>query len=448
MNQIDTATNLGAPPEMGRIRTRANQIAFWSWCAMLFCIPFSTALGLLFSAIAVVSGLVGFSVHSLKTTIRQPAIALCVALFVWLTISMLWSIAPQAEMLEAWSKYRKLLYPALALMVLYNLKKSPRAMIYGFLAGTGLVALVSLSSFYGLLQILLGPPEVAGGWYVGPGWLFIGGPENPTFGRNHITQSAFLAFAAMIALGKAWTGRRVLGRETPCFLWILAALIYLQPIFLLQGRTGYLLAAALCLFWGIIALRYLSVRSSLTSLLLGGAIIATMVANSPHAFSRTKLMTDSIGQYVEQGKLSDSGVRMEFWRSGAQIFMDKPILGVGLGGYSEAYSQLKTGQPDWLARSRPQPHSEYVLMAVQGGIISLFIFIGVLLSSIVNAAVAQRADAGPLGLVILYFLNAAFNSVIWDLAEGHLLVLVMILAAFNRYGFNRYTQKPAKKVIF
>lgn len=427
MNQIYGTTDAGLLREMGRIRTVANQIAFWSWCAMLFCIPFSTALGLLFTATAVISGLVGYSFQSFKTAIWQPAIALCIALFAWLTISMLWSVAPKAEMLEAWSKYRKLLYPALALMVLYNLRKSPRAMVFSFLAGTGLVALVSLASAYGLLQVLLGPPEVAGGWYVGPGWLFIGGPDNPTFGRNHITQSAFLAFASMLALGYAWRMAASGGRMASVLIWSSLATLLLQPIFLLQSRTGYLLVAALIVFWAYVVISHVPSRRWASVLLPGGAVFALMIATSPHILPRTSLMANSIQQYVEKKAPIDSGVRLEFWTAGLEIFSNRPYGGVGVGGYAEAYSLLGVG-PDWLRKSRPQPHSEIVLMAVQGGLVALILFVAIFIACLWHVWKRKAFCPGSFGIILLFFLDAAVNSVIWDLAEGHLFLILVVAA--------------------
>ena len=433
MRQIHSATDAGPPPEMGPIRTRANQIAFWSWCAMLFCIPFSTALGLLVSATAVVSGLVGFSVQSFKTAIRQPAIGLCVLLFVWLTISMLWSIAPRAEMLEAWSKYRKLLYPALALMVLYNLKKSPRAMIFSFLGGTGLVALVSLASAYGLLQILLGPPEVAGCWYVGPGWLFIGGPENPTFGRNHITQSAFLVVASTLAFGQAWQQcvRNPASHFIQKFLWSVAGFLYIQPVFLLQSRTGYVLALTAVIFWIVMCIRHMNIKQAIPVILVGASMLISMAANSPHILHRIKAMSESVAGYVGHGEMIDSGVRLEFWRAGITIFAESPIIGRGLGSYAEAYSALE-GRPKWLVENRSQPHSEFVLQAVQGGGVALLIFCWIIFNIINTGFRNSYADPAILGATALYFIDASFNSVIWDLAEGHILIVFVCASVFQK----------------
>lgn len=375
LSSLLTADTLDAShPILGGFRLKANQLAYWCWCLTLFFIPFSTALGLLMSALAIVSGLLGFSFESFKRTLKQPLVFLCILLFGWLTLSMLWSIAPKAEMLEAWSKYRKLLYPALVLMVLYNLRKGPEGLVNGFLAGCGVVALMSLLSASGILEFFMGAPQVAGGWYLGPGWLFIGGPDNPTFGRNHITQSAFLSFAAMLALGRAWILiRRHVAIVRQAVGWLVTAAAYLIPIFLLQARTGYLLATALFIYWIFLFFRYLEKKQAAICALLTVSVFASLVTISPHILSRTKVLTDSVTKYIGKKEMADNGVRLEFWESGLKIFLKTPTVGVGLGSYAEAYANLD-GRPDWLVKNRSQPHSEYILMMVQGGALGCYCF--------------------------------------------------------------------------
>jgi O-antigen ligase len=433
LNPLLMPDTLDNSPLMVRgFRLKANQIAYWCWCLMLFFIPFSTALGLLMSALAIVSGLLGFSLQSFKKTFKQPVIILCVLLFGWLTLSMLWSIAPKAEMLEAWSKYRKLLYPALVMMVLYNLRRGPSGLVYGFLAGCGVVAVMSLSSAYGILELLLGPPAdwgVATGWYVGPGWLFVGGPENPTFGRNHITQSAFLAFASMLALGQAWYSAHE-PRMRRCHLWIFIALIYLHPIFLLQARTGYLLAVSLFAYWIFIVVRHLHPGNRMMVVLGGASIFMAMIAASPHITERTKILANSLQTYAAGSELTDSGVRLDFWKSGLKIISDSPIAGDGLGSFAEAYSKLED-RPEWLVRSRPQPHSEIVLIATQGGLIALVIFMTFLIFSLWHGFTVAKENPGLLGILALFYLDSGINSVIWDLAEGHFYTLITVLVVWS-----------------
>ena len=428
---------------VGGFRLKANQLAYWCWCLMLFFIPFSTALGLLMSALAIVSGCLGFSPRSFRRTFKQPVIVLCVLLFVWLTLSMLWSMAPKAEMLEAWSKYRKLLYPALVMMVLYNLRKGPGGLLYGFLAGCGVIAVMSLLSAYGILELILGPPRESGGWYVGPGWLFIGGPENPTFGRNHITQSAFLSFAVMLSLGNAWHSGYIKLRFKCCLIWLCSAIIYLQPIFLLQGRTGYLLALIIPVYFSSICLLYMRGKKKILIPIFAGVITAVTLYSSPHFLTRTKVMGDSVANYVVNGELKDSGVRLEFWRAGLEIFSKYPFIGTGVGGYAEAYSRLD-GRSRWLAESRVQPHSEYVLMAIQGGAVGAFVF-SLLCVAVTRLAIKQVSQRPAiLGLVIIFFLDAVFNSVIWDLAEGHFFVMFIALSIYPTCNAFSHFSKTSK----
>jgi O-antigen ligase len=318
-------------------------------------------------------------------------------------------------------------------------------MIFSFLAGAGLVVLVSLTSAYGLLQILLGPPEMAGGWYVGPGWLFIGGPENPTFGRNHITQSAFLAFGAMLALGQAWVSWRSRHGTSKTFFWVAGSTLYVHTIFLLQGRTGYLLVAVFTLFWLYVALRYLELKKALLAIVLGASLVSALGISSPHLFSRTHVMVKSVSDYAERGEMTDSGVRLEFWRAGLEIMESRPAWGVGLGGFAEAYSRLEES-PEWLRKNRSQPHSEFVLIATQSGLTGLLILVGLWFYLAYASVKITNINPSLAGLTALYFVDAIFNSVIWDLAEGHFLVLLIVCSCVfaGLHGYPTSSSEPKR----
>ena len=295
----------------------------------------------------------------------------------------------------------------------------------GFLSGNALVALASISSGHGLTEAILGPPDVAGGWYLGPGWLFIGGPDNPTFGRNHITQSAFLALAAMIALGRAWNVWHGRGSMAICLLWIIGGLLYLQPIFLMQSRTGYLLTVTLVLYWIFIFIRYLTVKKAVVPIFILTVGVFTMVAANHHVVTRVNLMVESGREYIVERSMTDSGVRLEFWKSSIEILTSNPTVGVGLGGFAEAYSRLPH-QQEMLKVSRNQPHSEYALILVQSGLVGCAIFLLLIFFCMKNGIFLLKERPEAMGLIVLYFFDGIFNSVIWDLAEGHILPIIVL----------------------
>jgi O-antigen ligase len=421
-------------PPLSKTARRSHEIALWAWGLLLLVLPFSTALALLFSAVATFFSIFGLRQTLIAQTIRSPVVLLALALFAWLMCSMLWSVAPIDELLEGAWKYRKLAFVFLVVASLIACQKPPQFLINFFLVGCGVVAVASLSSRFGVLDVILGPPSPAtGGWPIGGTsekfWLHIGGPDNPTFGRNHITQGAFLVFAAMFVVGRAWhastNGHRFMYGG---IVSALLACFYLIPVFSIQGRSGYLLAFLGGLFWIVLSLMRMQGSSRLIWV---GAVVGCLLAlvlSSPHFFKRSSQAVDDVVRYSQTGERTSQGERLGYWRAGIKLAIQRPFYGYGVGAYAQAYSEL-SDEPVNLRYNRSQPHSEWVILLVQGGLVAFLLF-GFFASSILKALAwtvgrhnGDRYANGLLCVTCLFFFYAALNSAIWDLAEGHFIVI-------------------------
>ncbi len=418
---------------------RLHEIALWCWGLMLLVVPFSTALALLFSAFGAVFSISGLRWNLVAQTLRSPVVWAALALFAWLALSVAWSVAPPDELIEGIWKYRKLVFVFLVAASVFACRKEPNFLINFFLIGCAVVATGSLASRFGVLDLILGPPAATGGWPIGgtpiKSWLYIGGPDNPTFGRNHITQGAFLVFAAMFAVGRVWTAfARGSNSRRTVMGWAFAAVFYLTPVFSIQGRSGYLLAMIGAVFW--VALALIRLRSSVRLIWLGAIIgcLSVLVLSSPHFFKRSAQAVDDVVRYSQTGEQTSQGERLRFWRAGFELAADRPIFGYGVGGYAQAYSELPN-QPQALRESRSQPHSEWVILLVQGGVVAVVLFgfvaVSVLRALVKNSVVDEESGNlyGMLCVSSLFFVYAGFNSAVWDLAEGHFLICLAALAA-------------------
>jgi len=423
---------------------------------MLAALPFSTALALLFSAFGAVFSLLGLRPGPLLAVVRSP-IALCaLLLFGWLAFSSIWAIAPRAELIEGVWKYRKLIFVVLVATSLVVCRKNPGFLINFFLAGCAIVAFGSLASRFGVMEYVLGPPASTGGWPIGgtpeKSWLYIGEADNPTFGRNHITQGAFLVFASMFATGRSWSAFRVsTAQPYRGVLWALIAIFYLLPVFSIQGRSGYLLAFLGAGFWAVFAAVLLGGWKRLLPGALVVLVLGVMVFTSPHFLKRSNEAVDDVVRYSQTGEQASQGIRLRFWLAGLELAADKPLLGYGVGGYAQAYSKLSE-QPEWLRVSRAQPHSEYVILLVQGGGVALllFLFLGGFFLRIAWRGISLKDGPGLTSVASLFFVYAGFNSAIWDLAEGHFfsfvtaLVIVSCVTASKRTVQERSDFDPSR----
>jgi O-antigen ligase len=416
------------------VQERFRLIAIWSWGLMAFCLPFSTALTLIFSAFGVLFGLVGFDWASLKIVMRHPIVILCVVLFAWLALSMLWSIAPRDEMIEGISKYRKLLYVPLVAMLLVSTRVKPWFLMNFFVAGCLVVCVGSLFSSSGLAGLVLGPPNAGGGWLIGgtaqKAWFLLGSPEKPTFGRANIAQGAFLIIAATYIFGHFFNQtidlrkecrRRILSQ----YLVVMALLVYVTLN--LGGLTGYILLVATFAIWILYLTRRGFFRSGVSLLVI--AITAIFLALNYNASVKQRVLKsiDDYTAYIKTDAMTSEGMRLSFWKSGIRYGIESPILGSGVGSYAEVYARDESNLLI-LRLSRPHPHSEPVLQLVQGGMVALLIwallilnFCAILIQGIYKLDSVKYSILIAIALILL---DGFFNSVVWDLAEGHAFALM------------------------
>lgn len=420
---------------------------------MALCLPFSTALTLVFSFFGVLFGLLGFDWLAFKKVMRSPIAILCVALFAWLALSMFWSIAPRDELIEGISKYRKLLYVPLVAMLLVSTRVKPGFLMNFFVVGCLVVCLGSLSSSTGLLEHLIGPQSRGGGWGLGgtpsKHWFYIGPPEAPTFGRAWIAQGAFLVFSATYLIGvllQTCGDQRKSVLDVRILVLTLVILTMVLVVLNLGGRTGYVLLFVGLLLWVLKLAQWRRWKLSVGLLLASIAIVAGLVGLNQRVVERTQAAITDVTQYRESGALTSQGLRLRFWEAGLRAGLKRPLQGWGVGSYAEVFSRDER-QPLEVRESRPHPHSEYVLQFVQGGVLSVLALfaLGLYLCRLLLSGTKEPLQVSAILLGILFLVDASFNSVIWDLGEGHFLVLA--LSCVLGGGFLRQISREEPDII-
>ncbi len=415
------------------LQSRVRTASLWSWALIAFSLPFSTALTLIFSALGTFLGILSIDRTVAKRVMGHPISICCVALFMWLALSALWSIAPQPELIEGISKYRKLLYVPVVAMVLMAANVKPWFLIKFFVVSCVLVCLGSLGSYSGFYEYLLGPQLPGGGWGIlgsKESYLFyIGPPYHPTFGRSYIAQGAFLVFSAIYLVGVLIheSQTRLLSRSTTSFLLTIGLIIFIVfTVSNLGGRTGYVLFLIGALAW--LLKLHLSGLTKSALRLLGAALLAVLVVVVTNKNVSTRFITavHEASQYPATGELTSQGERLNFWKVGILAGTEEPIFGSGVGSYPEIFGR-DPQQPPQLRATRPHPHSEYVLQLVQGGTVGLLLFCAILFL-VTREFLILRAHhseeliwkTSAIGIIVVtLFVDGVFNSVLWDLAEGH-----------------------------
>jgi O-antigen ligase len=368
-------------------------------------LPYSSTATNVFFGLAFLAWLLSGRLFELiRMAARHPVAQGAVFLLFFAMAGVLWSDASAAQSADAIAKYRKLLL----LVVLLPILDTPfwrRAVIGAFIASLTLLLLISYGIFAGLP--FLPEPDPA---------------QGAVFRRNHITHGFLMAWLAIAgAIIAATTSRS----------WLRAAAVLVIVLALVNGlamtyaRTGYLIFAAL-LLW-LLAKRF-GAKGMIAALAIIVATATVSYVAVPSVQNRVD-QTFSETQHFAQGDLlSSTGIRLHYYRRGVQIFRDHPWIGAGTGSWPIEYERRSANDPLPLRHisGMGNPHSEYLLTAVQWGALGLLLHLAALIGLLRAAArLPTRRAWLARGTVVAFAVGSLFNSFFWDATEGHALVLTL-----------------------
>ena len=397
------------PP--GSPLTRTENVVGYLLLLALFSVSFSTALTNLFVGLAYIGFVLALCTSAgLRGVRRSPPALLALALLALYIIGASWSIAPHDDIRTALQKYSRLLVLPIAVALSWRDPALAGRALRWFLAGAGVLALSCYLVSIGKM------PQSNLGW-----WRVSTEANDAYVFKNHITIGILLGFAAnasfLLATYSATARARVAG--------IAAGVAFAVPIvFLSQGRTGYV-----ALLIGAFTVFLLRTRVTPLRTLAGLAAIALLSAGfylaSPNVKSRTDALVTEV-RTNQQG--SPNGLRLSFMRVGLQVVASHPLLGLGTGSFAQAFAP--TALAEWpagseMALARHQPHSEFLLVAVQLGLLGACVYFA-MLATLGSAAIGKRGiEADSLALLwVIYVLTSMFNSLLWDTTEAHLFLLL------------------------
>lgn len=376
---------------------KSDAVGRWTAVALGASIPVSVALDNLLLLLVLVTWILGRGYREKLELVRTNSPARCfLALFAVLLAGALAGGAPVAEAMDFLGKYDDFFFVALFI----PLFREPRVRRYA-LTGFALAMAVTL-----LLSYLI----AAGVLPATP--LFDGDPHNPTVFKLHITQNLLMAFAAYLF---AVAARHQAVRWKRFALFLLAGLAIFNVLFMVQGRTGYVVLGALMVYYFYDWLGWKGIAAGITAIaLLTGAAFFTSTA----FHQRLSLGLSEFSQW-HPGRASETsiGLRLEWYRNSLAIIREHPFFGVGTGNFANAYAEKVKGTGMELTRN---PHNEYFLITVQTGIVGLglllYLFyrqwrLAVLLPTRIEYDIAR-------GLVLTIALGSLFNSLLLDHTEG------------------------------
>lgn len=346
-----------------------------------------------------------------RTLWREATFGMSLMLWAWLLLSAAWSQAPGRDVLSHLFHYARLL--AVPLIALACPPSIARLALGHFAAASAAVgALVVLDRLHLL------PATV---W-----WQSTLTAE----GNQRIATSLLMALGAALALALAADPAR-LPRQR--LTWLLAAVVATLGISMQDRRTGMV---ALPVLLAVLALMQQR-RPWRRVVLVGGLALAGVLSwqVSDTVRSRFDEGWRELTSYRSEGPVATSwGMRVRMAQLTAGMVRDRPIAGHGVGSW----------QHEWLARSagggplleaQVTPHNEHLLIAAQGGIVALALWLALLVRAGLGAVRSGLAGLPALLVWVTVAWTGLFNVVIRDAKFAlPLLLLAGLAAAAARAG--------------
>ena len=183
--------------------------------------------------------------------------------------------------------------------------------------------------------------------------------------RNRIAHGIFMAFAAFLMLHR-------MAKHQGVYRWVwlcLSLLAVANVVFLVNGRTGQVILLALLALCIWQQLGTKSIKYFVIAGILGGVLLSNI-----SMFKESRL--SEVGSELKD-PTSSSGLRMGFYKNSLEIVKKHPLLGVGTGAFKAEYHR-QIGNIEGL-QATSNPHNQYLLIAVETGLLGLVIFLWFLL---------------------------------------------------------------------
>jgi O-antigen ligase len=379
------------------VRQRAEDLARGFAVALGVSLPFAVSVDGVLLGLILACWLAADRFRERYARLRHHPVALMALGFVAvLAVGLAYGEQSRADGLRYFGKYADLALLGLFVTLFGDAVWRRRAILA---LAVGLALLVWLSY---LVKLGAVPPNP---------WIR-GTPDYPVVVKLSLTHGILVAFGAFLFA--------VLGMHAPRgpvrSVWlVLAAAAVVNALFIVPGRTGYVVLVALALYFGY-AWRRLA---GLALFALGGAaVVGVGLVASPTLQNRLAETSREVREWQPGVPAQTSiGYRLEFYYNTLALIRDRPLVGAGTGGFPAAYEERVAGTG--MVPSR-HPHNEYLHLMAQLGVAGLVVLLAFLWVPWRLARHLPEPQERLLarGLVLTIAVGCLFNSLLLDHTEG------------------------------
>lgn len=399
------------------LRVRIPAVNSWLLAGVFFSIPLTVAPAYWLTALILVLWLVeGNYSKKLEVLAKEPLVWIFLAYYFVFVLSLLWT-----DDLE-WGRRMISRQNFFLLFPLYfsvaRREHYPRYVMM-FLAS---VAFCEILAFYNFFQINV--------WTWLPEGIRVDkNPEDTAPFVDRIMYAPALALAGYLLMRKFLFDKIGLAQRLATLAFLLATVVNLLFSGGRAGLVGFLALAAVLVFE----------RFSRRPLLAGPIALALIVSvlvvgyyGNEHFRTRFDSAIDQVMHFEERENTS-VGLRIVFVVNAFRVFVDSPVLGVGIGDYPSEYEKVNAVfTPDWKTSWNPHNQLMYVLTScgLLGGVVLALVLLWPMLRRSQDDGLVSVRRAVPLLFIVIglfesYLMRsntslmfAVFTAALWCGREG------------------------------
>ena len=295
--------------------------------------------------------------HRVRDVIRHPLVIGMLPLAGMILIATLYGPAAWSDALRSLFAWRRILMLPFAAALFFD--DASKRMVLKVLVVTCLLGtLISFATFATDFWISK---------RLDPGIVF----------HDYAVQGATFSLAAIgcvagLVRPEYFAGDRLLGNRLAMAAILL--LLVADVVFILWGRTG---AFAIVLMSAVTVVLLIE-GSWRTKALAGLGVVVcggVILAASPHVRSRVADGAHEIAEVDQASEGTRFGSRLVYWRNTTRMIADRPVFGVGTGGFQTAYATYVRGITGWQGNETGDPHNQYLKFQAEQGIFGLLAFL-------------------------------------------------------------------------
>jgi O-antigen ligase len=200
---------------------------------------------------------------------------------------------------------------------------------------------------------------------------------------------------------------------------LIAAVAMVNVLFVLQGRTGHVVAIALL---SLAIMWELPRRMRIVVVILPFVLVGFLYLTSDRVSNRLNEVVSEVQSFSPKDQMStSSGIRLSLWLRATEMIAAEPLTGYGLGNWNTQYNnavRLQNSQQPPITKNF-NTHQEYLQWGVQLGVPGMLLFIGLMACIFRDGLRMSTATSRAMHSVLAAFAIAClFNSSLYDAYIG------------------------------